>query len=121
MIKRPQQAPDSTGGLEKPVKHDTFGPSEADPFIRKAQLHVNSRLKMPLARPKQHFTSYFARKMTSYKQEILRIYRVSESPSKNEKNGGRGLQEGLFGAFLGGSKNYVLREDGAKKYEKITF
>ena len=56
--------------------------------------------------------------MTSYKQEILRIYRVSESPSKNEKNGGRGLQEALFGAFLGGSKNYVLREDGAKKYEK---
>ena len=120
MKKWPQQAPDSTGGLENPVKYNTFGPSEADPFIRNAQLHLNSRLKMSLTSPKQHFTSYFAGKMTSYKQEILRIYRVSESPSKNDKNGGRGLQDCLLGAFWGGSKNYVLREDGAKKYEKIT-
>ena len=53
----PQQAPDSTGGLENPVEHDTFGLSEADPFIRKTQLHVNSRLKRPSASPKQHFPS----------------------------------------------------------------
>ena len=75
---------------------------------------------MPLASPKQHFTSYFASKMTSYEQEILRIYRVSESPSKNEKNGGRGLQDCLLGAFWGVQKITFYARMAPKKYENIT-
>ena len=39
------------------------------------------------------------------------------NPRANRGPGRRPLQEGLFEAFFGGSKNHISREDGAKKYK----
>ena len=111
--------PRQHGGARKPRKIPYFWALRGRPIYQKSIITRKFTLKNALSKPQTAFSLVICRQndilQTGNPPNILGI-RISVKKRVKRRPG---FPREPFRSFLAGSKNYVLREDGAQKYKKI--